>query len=681
MKIPRIKNKFQQIELDVRPDGGMNLSGLPTEIGDSQATDLLNLWHDGKALRLRPGLKKQITSEFGRILDLYPRDGRTLLLKRICRGNELVCEKYGVYIATPEAVLAYDGESVEKVPTLIEYQNGAWRKTYDDLNLEECVLIPSNGVEKAAQDSGSLTWSAKGSVVYLFGSGKFLTISPQVLCDYGFYPDIYVTADFVIGFETPYVPTMLVNTSASGDGDRNESRNFLSPLAAQTFTTDAANTIYRLYDRNLDDSMVEVSYDPINGGIVSFTFGQGVTSVSQGGLSLRLDRSAGTLTFGTVLVNASALKAKNNLRVSYSKTVYSSVPVYHCSIGSWFGGAYQGESSGNRVFLAGDPDRPNRIYFSAVNDPSYFPDDAYLTVGDPSDPITAFGRQYDILAVLKKGSVYAVTCGDSAQTEKFYVREVHIGAGCDIPGSVQLIDNSLVWANTAGGIYTLLSTKIKDERAVRQVSSNINPILLGLDAGTLGQAGSADTGRCYLLLAGDSVFVWDYFSTPFDPSKDASKAQSPLAFYVWKLPRALNHPFFFDGFVCALSEDDGVYRFDPDSGDDDGEWFDAWWISKEFDFGLSGNYKCVERFRMDFQVFADGDVIVGCYDGDDRYETDRHLICGTKGEIVSCTVRPPMIWKSGVRFIAGRKAGSFTPFGLSGLKIRARPGAEINGDF
>src|SRR5659263_166260 len=100
------------------PNGGVNLASSPARISENQAAGMLNMYSDERSLRLRPGIKKmgEIESVYGSIKDVYPRDGRRLLLKRITHGENITEEKHGIYIATQKAVLSFDGESFERVP-------------------------------------------------------------------------------------------------------------------------------------------------------------------------------------------------------------------------------------------------------------------------------------------------------------------------------------------------------------------------------------------------------------------------------------------------------------------------------------------------------------------------------------------------------------------------------------
>ena len=110
--------------------------------------------------------------------------------------------------------------------------------------------------------------------------------------------------------------------------------------------------------------------------------------------------------------------------------------------------------------------------------------------------------------------------------------------GCDMPHTIQYIDNRLTWGNTTHGICTLCSTNIIDERNVRAISRNIN----GGDRedGLLAEpnlkdAIAVDYDGKYILFVNNVAYMWDYRNAPFSESlkqtvDDSAKA---TAWYKW----------------------------------------------------------------------------------------------------------------------------------------------------
>ena len=83
-----------------------------------------------------------------------------------------------------------------------------------------------------------------------------------------------------------------------------------------------------------------------------------------------------------------------------------------CTIGTLYG--YGGAH--DRLFLSGNPNFPNVIFFSEENDFSYFPDQYTITLGGEDDPVKGFVYLSDsTLAALCERSVYYI--GGEARTE------------------------------------------------------------------------------------------------------------------------------------------------------------------------------------------------------------------------------------------------------------------------
>lgn len=596
----------REVTVSAVPDGGLNLSRPADEIGDGQSPEMWNMWTDGHVLTLRPGLRRVLEQEYGPILGVCPADGRSLLLKRILRDGQVLSERHGIYFVTGRAVLSWDGSTAERLPTDIRFADGRWQPEYEDLHLDRCGMISCGEYRDRLTDTAGRVWETRGDGVYLFGSGHFLTIAPQIVSWTVSPADTEVTADAVISYRTPYVPTITRDTTPLGDGKAGEALNFLTTRVCQSYTADSASTVYRMTGGTPDDQDVTVEYeDPVSGRSYFFWFPDGFPSDTQEDVTATLDRKAGTMTFDKAPNGKAGVT--DNVRITYGRAGQTENPVFSCTAGSWYGGV-SGQGGGSRIFLSGNPDHRNLVYYCASDNPAYFPQDAVIAVGEPTDAVVAFGQQFNILILLKEHGVYSIAgSGDGT----FTVNLVHGGDGCDMPGSVQRIRNVLVWGNSRKGLFLLHSTQIKDERTVVGFSGNIDPLLLTQESGSLPAACSVDDGSHYFLFAGDRAFVWQY--------GDLAEKNSQLLqdgelyhFAFWNLPAAVKTAFCYDGAVYVADSGGTVGRLDRTAGDDDGEWFDAGWRSKAFDCGAPERLKQLAGLWMRLSVSQPLQVEVGC---------------------------------------------------------------------
>ncbi len=649
------------------PDGGLNLYVKANQIADNESPDMLNMWYRGGLLRLRPGVRKTVEQSFGAIIDIYPRDGRSLLLRQVTKAGALVEEKYGFYIATQKAILSYDGTQVNRVANSI-VNNGSWVYSYTDYNFDKCKFLPSGSTQCSGQDNESLTWTATGDMVYLVGGGEFLTISPQVIV-YDYPSNVAnVTADNIISAVVPHVPLLYSDCVPSGGGTATEDRNMLTPSCIQQFTTNATDMVYKLCDSNIDNTDLMAVFNT-GSSTYTFNFPEDFTISVQNNVTAILDRTMGAITFSAVLIDAKSAGITNNLTVTYSKTVYTEIPVCFCNIGTWYG-----TSLGNScLFLSGYDKLPNRIYYSAADDPTFFGENAYICVGDPADPVTAFGNQFDILVVFKNRSIFSISTTSTSGTG-FTVKDVNTSIGCDMPDTVRLAENDLLWCNTTGGVYDLLSTRIKYERTVLLISKSINPSILALDYDDLQGASAMTDGMYYFLLVGSNVYIFDYSQMHL-----TNNAKVPdVAWFVWSLPYKLNCVFRMGTQFAAISKsDDSIYNFDENYADDDGNFFDAYWYSKSFDLDLP--YRLKKFYKFFLTIENSSMFKLELYFRDDTGEATKTTVVEANPEAgKSITYCPPSAWSQRASIGIKRSTNDLSAFGIEDFTGIAVCGAQIS---
>jgi hypothetical protein len=670
LKTPPYQKTPQKLSNQMGCDGGINLHDAPNRINDNQSSDMLNMWFQDGALRLRPGLVATVQQQYGKILDCYPKNGTQILLKRITVNGAVTQELYGHYIVTQHAILTFDGQNFWKVPNGFVYNSNtnAWDSAYNTYNFTNCVLLPAGQSEyEIAQQSGNM--AAIGSVVYMFGSDCFFALGPYIIHD--ILDDSKVTLEIMINYREPYVPTLMKDCVPAGNGTPFEARNFLTPQVKQQFTTDNANKVYRLCDNALDSETVMIDYDSIQGGQATFILYASQQSTTQNGITVTLDRNNGIISFSQTLVNAHDFGVKSNLTVTYTKTVYQDIPISSCTVGQWFGDR-QGQTGGTRLFLSGNPKSPANIYYSAADDASYFAENAWLTAGDPTEPVTAVERYLDILVILKSSSTYSIGV-QSGSSVNLSLKSVNSNIGCDIPKSVAVIGDLLVWASTADGVYALSSTQIKDERDVQIISGNINKIMSAVPKEVLQQAVAIKTNSHYMLFAGDNGFVWDYAHLPFSKSSDKNKAVKNLIWVVWKMMEPLDFIFLQGDRVSAVNEQGNVFVLDSTATQDNGISFDAYWFTKAQDFGKPFHKKLVKRCYAGLvnKEAVQLEALVTGPNGQETEEQPIFLRGGSTENQTEILLAGSADWAYSKRYGLRRIASETAAFGVTGFEIDA----------
>lgn len=282
--------------------------------------------------------------------------------------------------------------------------------------------------------------------------------------------------------------------------------------------------------------------------------------------------------------------------------------------------------SGTRVFATGNPDEPGKYYISELLNPLCFKADNYEILGNGSEAITGFERQYGYLMIFTENSVLRMSYTLADSEPVFSVKEINSQIGCDCPGTIELIDNRVVFANSHFGVYIIDSTENYDEQNIKPISANINTGsgmgLLDLGSEKLKKACSIDFGRSYCLSVDDKIYIWDYNERAYSDSGNYSASQKKLVWYIYD---GISADCLFEGAgeLCAYCSDaeKGVSVFRKGEGDF-GQNISSWLEIGSIDFSQPTEQKKVCAVRLEFSgevkepviltTFADGEKYFKC---------------------------------------------------------------------
>ena len=402
------------------------------------------------------------------------------------------------------------------------------------------------------------------------------------------------------GEVTPYVPVLLTGASPSlSESTPFESWNLLGRGFTVLYSGNASATLYRLPYAGLADDPVEVKV-----GGNTLTEGEHFTA----------DRAAGTLTFhgdhvpptGISNVEVTAFLPPDRVEEDRGR-------ILGCTLAAAFGGQSSQSGGGTRIFLSGNPAYPCHYFRSALLNPAYWPDLDYDLLDADGDPISAMGCQYGELIFFKTRSIYAMSFVSRQEgTPLFPVRQIHSALGCDMPGSLRLIDNRLVFAHSEEGVFLLDGTDRQSELNAKPLSANIAPLLREHGKEALQGCTSADYGRSYWLCVGQEVFCWDYGHAPYVSLSDWEQAQRRLAWFRFSPIESVG--FFSRGGRLYHAFGHCLAVFTPDLFDDLGSPIRAYAVSKYFDLGSPHIPKCVPRVHFMLQSPNGGSARVSFLD-------------------------------------------------------------------
>lgn len=386
--------------------------------------------------------------------------------------------------------------------------NGFWKELFNDnyILVHGTVMYFYDHTTLAFTEVATGLTNAKGrfyavnDVLYYKNGTEFLLIDSSY--------NVYEVAN------DAYVPVIIIGKAPDGTGGTaNEGINLITPAFEEWFVGTAGTTEYQLSIIDLDATEI-IAWQITGGAWVQLVEDADFTVV----------RATGTVTFSIAPGDGVGL---NNVKIrAYHTNTGFADRVYKCPYSEQYGGA----TGDSRVFTAGNPDYPSMYWFTGNTGdtdtgPLYWPENNFNRLGSDVKYIRGWTKLYDKLLAIKEpgGGIYNLTY--NATGIEFTVSTVNPTAGCDMPDSIQIIDNLPVFCNTKSGLWTIVSTQEVTEKNVMPLSDLVNgsPYRAGILSelvADLQACSSFDDGKKYYLCVGSKVWVWDYTLTPYAGSQD-----------------------------------------------------------------------------------------------------------------------------------------------------------------
>lgn len=461
-----------------RLDGGLNTWELDYRLKDSESPEMVNLWWRAGALCCR--------------------DGQSRLTGGVAPGvGWSACER------------PFWGHG------FFHIGSGLYHAPVDEPNVSGLEL--SLLLDGVPENRGS--WFVYGDGLYYKNRGGYVRVSHD-----------RESGTFSAEAVSAYVPTIFINTEpTTAAGDPYQPENRISPQKSVWYTAAQGVRTYRLPVGELD-RIDRVEVDGVElprlEQLPEPPEEEGTEEPEEGGETPTVsgyvaDLEQGVVTFDVAPPVHMPVVA-NTVRITYTKANPDAMAsVMDCPHAIVYGGSRE-----LCVVVGGCPAQPNAYFWSGnhiVMDPGYFPMEQYNLAGATQDLITGFGKQQSMLVIFKERGVGRAAMAfeemDSGRTLiTMDYTSINSSVGCDLPGSIQLISNNLVFASRTGGVYRVADSSSAHENNIVLLSRKVNNGLLeGLRRG----AGicSFDDGERYWLVCGTEAYLWDYtLSPPSDPS-------------------------------------------------------------------------------------------------------------------------------------------------------------------
>lgn len=275
---------------------------------------------------------------------------------------------------------------------------------------------------------------------------------------------------------TPYVPTILISRSPTGGGTVYDDVNLLTKARKEQFLNTASNKTFVVSSQVNTSKPYSVKYK------------SGENWVTDSSATV----SGATFTVSTA--HAPVVTGQDNILIEYYATGDDkSGQILNCKTSAHFSATVQ-----DQIFLTGNPNNPNSVFYSAFNNLAYFPDLHYLNIGG-ENKIMGFLNLGEYLAVVKEGtsddstifliyqtSIQSTTVSSSdgkattTQERTFAVKRATAGIGAISRHAFGVLNDEPLFLSSFG-IYGVISTNTTSEKIVRNRSFFLDPKLTAED--------------------------------------------------------------------------------------------------------------------------------------------------------------------------------------------------------
>lgn len=308
----------------------------------------------------------------------------------------------------------------------------------------------------------------------------------------------------------PYVPLIIISRSPTGGGVVHEAINMLTRQRKEQFLNDtAANYKTFLVTAQVDTSRPwKFEYKDSNGDWKT------------------ADATVSGATFTVSSVYSPVVVGQDNISITYYATGTGDPSI---DKSSWVLGcqtySHYSKSTVDQIFVTGNPDHPQYVFYSGLGDPTYFPDLNYLYIGGSITSVMGFLNLGEYLAVVKEQSgqdstvflIYqtsisskTVTIDDktsqTTQETTYATKQATTGVGAISKHCFGVLNDEPMFLS-ASGVHGIVSTSLTSEKVTRNRSTYLDRKLT--DEPNLENAVAVVWNNYYCLAINGHMYVLD----------------------------------------------------------------------------------------------------------------------------------------------------------------------------
>lgn len=310
----------------------------------------------------------------------------------------------------------------------------------------------------------------------------------------------------------PHVPLVLISRDPTGGGTAYEDINLLTRARKEQFLNSGTNKNF----------VVSGEVDTTKPWTIRYADAQGEwavagTSDDPGGCSV----SGSTFTTASVYTPVQA--GVDNIQIEYYATGDSKAgQVLGCTVNARFSGTAQ-----DQIFVSGNKDRKNYVYYSSPNDVTYWPDLNYMNIGGET-AVVGFLNLGEYLAIVKESTAYdstvfmvyqtsyssksvSITDGnrttsETTQVHTFAVKRATAGTGAISNHAFAVLNDEPLFLSPSG-VVGVVSTNLTSEKIVRNRSYFVDKKLLS--EGDLENAVATVWNNYYVCVINGHAYILD----------------------------------------------------------------------------------------------------------------------------------------------------------------------------
>lgn len=372
-----------------------------------------------------------------------------------------------------------------------------------------------------------------------------------------------------------YIPTTSIARKPMGGGSIYEDVNMMSPYRKNSFLADGASFSFFLDVKSIDDD-----YAPI------VTVNDEVVDPSE----YTVDYSEGKIVFNATPPDAPLTDGRDNVVVQFKKAV----PKYEeciekCTMLQVFD---------NRVFFSGNPDFPNMMWNSSLNDPSYVSDLDYYKEGMDSATIKGMVAGNNALWVFREPSdanttvFYHTPAIDDEYGKIYPSSHSSITTGCI--GKAVNFNDDIVFFSTRG--MEGISGDITTEQVIAHRSALVDRKLIAEK--NYKDMVLAEWEGYLLVFIGNKVYLAD------SRAMFQNENHYEYEWFYWELSQEIICATVKDG-ILYLGTSDGIYTLTDNEAD-----VESYWVTPLDKFKYPHKQKttnkrgCVVEATGDISVYA-----------------------------------------------------------------------------